>query len=72
MHPLFITNNLNKTLLHLEYKFHLGKNKRILRHVAKKHMPESYTYVKKKPFITAPVSFKKTGPLADLFESYIN
>ncbi|GAA3934169.1 asparagine synthase (glutamine-hydrolyzing) [Litoribacillus peritrichatus] len=71
--PSFLDNELVDFIhsLPLEYKFHLRKNKRILRHVAKKYMPESYTYVKKKPFITAPVSFKKTGPLADLFESYI-
>ncbi len=68
--PPFLDNALVAFVhsLPTEYKFDGAIDKKILRHMAGKYMPSSYAKIEKKPFISAPSSLRKTGPLADLFQ----
>ena len=70
--PPFLDNALVAYIhsLPLHYKFDGIRDKRILREVGRKYMPESYAWREKKPFIGAPASLNKKGPLAELFQGY--
>ena len=70
--PPFLDNKLVEFVhaLPLNYKFEGQTDKRILRAVAGKYMPQSYAQIAKKPFISAPASLRAEGPLAGLFASY--
>jgi asparagine synthase (glutamine-hydrolysing) len=72
--PPFLDKKLVEFIhsLPLSYKFNDGIDKRILREVALKYMPHNYAKMAKKPFLGAPASLKRQGPLAALFQSYFS
>ncbi len=69
--PPFLDNKLVEFVhsLPLSYKFDGQVDKRLLRQVAGKFMPQNYTQIEKKAFISAPASLKSRGPLASLFQT---
>ncbi|WP_281557601.1 asparagine synthase (glutamine-hydrolyzing) [Thalassomonas sp. RHCl1] len=70
--PPFLDNALVAFIhgLPVNYKFDGLTDKRILRQVARKFIPESYARQVKRPFIGAPASLNNKGPLAELFQGY--
>jgi len=71
--PAFLDNNLVAFIhsLPLDYKFDGTVDKRILRDVATKYMPKQYSMIAKKAFISSPASLRNSGPLAEMFQSYL-